>query len=591
MKPVRRINYSKYGNSSKGDGGETSGDDLPADIYCDLIDTLNEKCFQWSLLEMWRFNEAYIETATQQEIIDAVNLLTKSPWFGYDRNFTKLLGGIERNRTGHVVAARTAQMFWSIKVPEDGVFVEGQGSGVELELADQTSLDWEEAFVATVLNSSRPGAVTLPNAGRSFSDISSEAIYSDAWLVAAGYILMFSYTILMLGKWNSVEVRLYLSVAGILGIGMGLVIGLGISSVFGFPYTPMHSMLPFLCLGIGIDDMFVIVQCWTNLRLDPSTSITEKMGLALQHAGVSITVTSLTDIFAFGVGAITRMPGLESFCVGTSVALAAIFLLQVTWFIAWMSLDERRVAARRDGVLPCITHPEGSKGVSCSPRKKGGFSVASMYQVLLSSKVLMVLTCLLTGGLFGVGAWGWSRMRMKFDPVLLLPGDSYLRQWLAVQDTFYPDNGWTAEVYSETFDYTHLDAVDRLVRGFEELEEKQTIREVSPWWTKMKGYVVDKKNFTAWQELAYDLPCLSSFWSQLNETQGPATEQCLLPADEEKFSMALSDFLFSSEGTQFKKDFIFNSPLSCGRPAPRINVTKFNIDYYVMLVGLASCPM
>lgn len=66
VKPVRRINYSKYGNSSKGDGDETSGDDLPADIYCDLLDTLNEKCFQWNLLEMWRFNEAYIETATQQ---------------------------------------------------------------------------------------------------------------------------------------------------------------------------------------------------------------------------------------------------------------------------------------------------------------------------------------------------------------------------------------------------------------------------------------------------------------------------------------------------------------------------------------------
>ena len=32
------------------------------------------------------------------------------------------------------------------------------------------------------------------------------------------------------------------------------------SSLLGFPYTPMHSMLPFLCLGIGIDDMFVIVQ-------------------------------------------------------------------------------------------------------------------------------------------------------------------------------------------------------------------------------------------------------------------------------------------------------------------------------------------
>ena len=586
-KPVRRINFNQYGNSSEGNKGETNGEDLPVDIYCDLIATLNEKCFQSSLLEMWRFNEANIETTTQQEIIDAVNLLTKSPWFGYERNFTKLLGGIERNSTGHVVAARTALMIWSIKVPEDAIIVKNQGSGVEINLADQTTLSWEEAFVATVLNSSHTGAVTLPYAESSFSVISSEAVYSDARLVAAGYILMFSYTVLMLGKWNCVEVRLYLSMLGILGIGMGLVIGLSISSAFGFPYTPLHVMLPFICLGIGIDDMFVIVQCWTNLRVDPSTSITEKMGLALQHAGVSITVTSLTDIFAFGVGAMTRMPGLASICVGTSMALGAIFLLQVTWFIAWMTLDERRVAAKRNGVLPCITHTEDIKGSSCSPQKKRSFSLSSIYQLLLSSKVLMVFTCLLTAGLFGVGAWGWSRMRIKFDTWLLLPRDNFLREFLITHETFYPDEGITIQVYSETLNYTHLDTIDKLVRGFRELEEKGTIREVNPWWTKMKSYVVDKKNFATWEELAYDMACLNSISPQRNETK---PGHCLLPAEEERFSMALSDFLFSSEGTKFKKDFIFDSPLVCGQPAPRINVTKVNIEFYHMQVGYTPCP-
>ena len=60
--------------------------------------------------------------------------------------------------------------------------------------------------------------------------------------------------------------------------------------------------------GIGIDDMFVIVQCWTNMKRDPTTlglSIADKMAIALKHAGVSVTVTSLTDVFAFGVGAVT----------------------------------------------------------------------------------------------------------------------------------------------------------------------------------------------------------------------------------------------------------------------------------------------
>jgi hypothetical protein len=218
-----RINFGKYGTKAKENKSESSGPDLPRDIYCDLVTTLNSKCLVASLLEMWRYDEELIMSAGQQEIIDAVNLLSRSPWFGYDRNFTKLLGGIRRNSTGHIVAAETSQMLWSIKVgytrpprhrlpcfggldvyclqvPDDVEVVDSQGSGLELELADATSLAWEEAFLQTVLNSSKPGAVTLVNAGKSFGDVSAGAIFFDAWLMAGGYVLMFAYTILMLGR-------------------------------------------------------------------------------------------------------------------------------------------------------------------------------------------------------------------------------------------------------------------------------------------------------------------------------------------------------------------------------------------------------
>ena len=40
-----------------------------------------------------------------------------------------------------------------------------------------------------------------------------------------------------------------------------------------------------------------------------------------------MTVTSFTDVFAFGVDAFTQMPGLQSFCVCT--ALGCIYVLQV----------------------------------------------------------------------------------------------------------------------------------------------------------------------------------------------------------------------------------------------------------------------
>ena len=58
--------------------------------------------------------------------------------------------------------------------------------------------------------------------------------------------------------------------------------------------------------GIGVDDMFVIIQALEQLSpAEKALPVPERVAAALKHAGVSITVTSLTDILAFGVGATT----------------------------------------------------------------------------------------------------------------------------------------------------------------------------------------------------------------------------------------------------------------------------------------------
>ena len=54
--------------------------------------------------------------------------------------------------------------------------------------------------------------------------------------------------------------------------------------------------------------MFVIMACWYNLVKDSSKAglpLAERVGLTMEHAGVSVTVTSITDILAFGIGACT----------------------------------------------------------------------------------------------------------------------------------------------------------------------------------------------------------------------------------------------------------------------------------------------
>lgn len=51
--------------------------------------------------------------------------------------------------------------------------------------------------------------------------------------------------------------------------------------------------------------MFVICACWEELSHEEKRPLNEQVGHMLKHAGVSITVTSFTDVVAFLIGAST----------------------------------------------------------------------------------------------------------------------------------------------------------------------------------------------------------------------------------------------------------------------------------------------
>jgi hypothetical protein len=55
------------------ESAESAVENLPPEIYCDLVRTLEDRCLITSLLELWSFSEETVSKLTTDEIIDAVN--------------------------------------------------------------------------------------------------------------------------------------------------------------------------------------------------------------------------------------------------------------------------------------------------------------------------------------------------------------------------------------------------------------------------------------------------------------------------------------------------------------------------------------
>merc|ERR1719232_1297335 len=76
----------------------------------------------------------------------------------------------------------------------------------------------------------------------------------------------------------------------------------------------------------------------------------------MSHAGAAITITSVTNFMAFGIGATSSLPALRSFCMYASIGILTIFFFQITWFVALLTIDEKRVEQRRNGCCCCFIH-------------------------------------------------------------------------------------------------------------------------------------------------------------------------------------------------------------------------------------------
>ena len=95
--------------------------------------------------------------------------------------------------------------------------------------------------------------------------------------------------------------------------------------------------------------------------------------------------------------------------------------LQLSWFLAWVSLDQRRIEQKRNGLLPFIVHGEWQRPERATGGKDLGDLVTGEAARVLQNGLFQAAVILAAVATLSVGIWGTSQIHVEYDFVNLLP--------------------------------------------------------------------------------------------------------------------------------------------------------------------------
>lgn len=78
------------------------------------------------------------------------------------------------------------------------------------------------------------------------------------------------------------------------------------------------------------------------------------------------------------------MPSLESFCIYAAVCVLMMFIFAVTFFVACLTLDQKRIEMNRNGAIPCIKYNDYEKN-QCSQQQWSNKLFKLLYSKIIFS--------------------------------------------------------------------------------------------------------------------------------------------------------------------------------------------------------------
>ncbi|XP_045389430.1 patched domain-containing protein 3-like [Lemur catta] len=302
-------------------------------------------------------------------------------------------------------------------------------------------------------------------------------------LFHSAYILIILFSITSCYRLDCVRNKMWVAVFGVISAILAVVSGFGLLLHIGVPFVITVANSPFLILGVGVDDMFIMISAWQKTSL--VESIGRRMSNVYSKVAVSITITSITNILAFYTGVMSSFRSIQYFCIYTGTTLFFCYIYNITCFGAFMALDGKREVVclrwlkkpetpdQRGSLLKKFCFPFGSvvdeQGTDVHPMNIFFRDYFGPFLTNTRSKffVVMIYILYLVSSIYGC-----FRVQEGIDLRNLASDDSYITPYFNTKEKYFSDYGpRVMVVISKSIDYWDEEVRQKLEKCIKDFEK------------------------------------------------------------------------------------------------------------------------
>ncbi|XP_023235000.1 patched domain-containing protein 3-like [Centruroides sculpturatus] len=206
----------------------------------------------------------------------------------------------------------------------------------------------EEIFKIVSQNSFHHIRVSLLNSVSIDSEIDN--IFENiVWHIIIGGTSMITFVSVTCLTKDWVTSKPLIGISGCISSTFAVITASGLLLLCGMKYTGGNTIIPFIVVGIGLDDSFVLLAAWR--KTNPKDSVEKRMSETYSEATISITITSLTNVACSLIALTTPFRILH--IIGSYMALSIFidYIYQVTFFGGLLALDGYREAKKLHAIL------------------------------------------------------------------------------------------------------------------------------------------------------------------------------------------------------------------------------------------------